>query len=230
MEKQFKDQVMDILDGFRQMHVQLDRTMDGDTFIMLLDLTQQNAVSLGNTIEKAVPDPRAMIQDLQDYCEALYQLSLKAYDPVSGDSRDIVLDLDSYIDRLSSKVRRLPDAAWTAAVPCTPSKTNWPRIFQPLTGNKMQLPRAGSRNGHTHASQQNSHCLIHDAPRIHAGFLRFPPQEHSSALRGTCRGNGASSAFFTESFHQSGCREGRRRLRNNGLRRCPRQTARGRTP
>lgn len=111
MEKQFKDQVMDILDGFRQMHVQLDRTMDDDTFIMLLDLTQQNAVSLGNTIEKAVPDPRAMIQDLQDYCEALYQLSLKAYDPVSGDSRDIVLDLDSYIDRLSSKVRRLPDAA-----------------------------------------------------------------------------------------------------------------------
>jgi hypothetical protein len=94
----------------------------------------------------------------------------------------------------------------------------------------MQLPRAGSRNGHTHASQQNSHCIIHDAPRIHAGFLRFPPQEHSSALRGTCRGNGASSAFFTESFHQSGCREGRQRLRNNGLRRCPRQTARGRTP
>lgn len=108
MEKKFREQVLDILDGFRQMHRQIDRTKDGDTFILLLDLTQQNAVSLGNKIEAVVPDSQPLIADLQDYCEALYQLSLKADEPVEGDSRDAALDLDSYIDRIAARIRRLP--------------------------------------------------------------------------------------------------------------------------
>lgn len=108
MEKKFREQVLDILDGFRQMHQQIDRTKDADTYILLLDLTQQNAVSLGNKIESVVPDSRPLIANLQDYCEALYQLSLKADEPVEGDSRDVALDLDAYIDRLAAQIRRIP--------------------------------------------------------------------------------------------------------------------------
>ena len=110
MEKNFTEQVTDILDEFRAMHRQIDQTKDSDTFVLLLDLTQQNAVHLGNAIEAALPDSRSVISVLQDYCEALYQLSLKADEPVEGENRDVALNLDSYIDRVAVGIRRLAQA------------------------------------------------------------------------------------------------------------------------
>ena len=110
MEKNFTEQVTDILDEFRAMHRQIDQTKDADTFVLLLDLTQQNAVHLGNVIEAALPDSQGVIGVLQDYCEALYQLSLKAEEPVEGETRDVALDLDSYIDRVAVGIKRLAQA------------------------------------------------------------------------------------------------------------------------
>lgn len=110
MDGKLRDQLMDVLDEFRRMHRQIDQTKDSDTFVLLLDLTQQNAVHLGNTIEAALPDAQPVIAVLQDYCEALYQLSLKADEPVEGDSRDVALDLDSYIDRVAAGISRIAPA------------------------------------------------------------------------------------------------------------------------
>lgn len=110
MEKNISEQIADILEEFRSMHRQIDRTKDSDTFVLLLDLTQQNAVHLGNAIEAELPDSQPVIAVLQDYCEALYQLSLKADEPVEGDSRDVALDLDAYIDRVAAGIRRAAQA------------------------------------------------------------------------------------------------------------------------
>ena len=110
MEKNFTEQITDILDEFRSMHRQIDQTKDSETFVLLLDLTQQNAVHLGNATEAALPDSRSVISVLQDYCEALYQLSLKADEPVEGETRDVAVHVDSYIDRVAIGSSRLAQA------------------------------------------------------------------------------------------------------------------------
>lgn len=70
-----KEQLISMLDSIHQIHNFLTVTSDGEQIVQLLTACQQAAITIGETVEKDLPDDKLIVSLLEKYCEEVFLLS-----------------------------------------------------------------------------------------------------------------------------------------------------------
>ncbi len=75
MREQIKDNILDLCNSMEELHGVIDRTTDIEQRMAYLQMCQEAAISIGNTLEQELNDSQSLIGILETYCEKIYYIS-----------------------------------------------------------------------------------------------------------------------------------------------------------
>ncbi len=75
MRRHLKDDILDLCNSMEELHRIIERTKNIDHRITYLQMCQEAAISIGNTIEQELNESQSLIGMLETYCEKIYYIS-----------------------------------------------------------------------------------------------------------------------------------------------------------
>lgn len=105
LRKMEKKKMITLLDESLRLHNQI-LNHPAEDFTELLELCQEWAIWIGETLEKAVPEQKEIVAELENYCESVYQLSIHR-----EGAADRLVVMNRQIEEIREQIRRFP-AVW----------------------------------------------------------------------------------------------------------------------
>ncbi len=108
MRQYLKHQCFKTIDILKEAHQEIKKFIDkrkGDIALSLLEQCQQGAISLGNFLDSQLGEGTEQVEQLEEYCELVYQLSVDIGSGSSVNAHKWAKRLDKLLTRVANSIR-----------------------------------------------------------------------------------------------------------------------------